>query len=343
MLTQSHLAAVQKFSPSLVQPTKQSPTPTAWPSGATPWPLPRWLQDRLSVHADPDQAFRHSGWAALRHRIAMAIWQTDGNDRRIERFSACGRDAWVVQHPKNQHDYRVMSNFCNDRFCVPCARARGALVAENLLTAVGDKPIRMITLTLKTDPTCPLRTSLDRLYFSFAKLRRTAFWQSHVTGGAALLEVAYSARSPRWHPHLHILAHGRFIPQSDLSAAWQQATGNSFIVDIRSIPDTETVVRYVTKYVSKPMHASVHRSHDLLCELIVAVRARRLCLTFGTWRGLQLLQSGPLTDWVYIGTFAEVRKRAADGNCDAQKIINTLNAQRQVSSGQQLDPAFHDS
>jgi hypothetical protein len=36
-----------------------------------------------------------------------------------------------------------------------------------------------------------------------------------------------------WHPHLHVIAEGRFLDKHALSAAWHHATGDSFVVDIR--------------------------------------------------------------------------------------------------------------
>jgi len=55
------------------------------------------------------------------------------------------------------------------------------------------------------------------------------------------------------YPHLHIVARSPYIPQPWLSKRWAKLTG-SYIVDIRTIRDSRTAAKYVSKYIAKSPH-----------------------------------------------------------------------------------------
>jgi len=321
---------------------------TTVPTVPLPLPSPSFAPlPPVDVLAHPEEdagtMFRHSGWAAQRRRVAAALAAAFPETARLDRFSNCGRDAWVVQHPNRPRDFRVMANYCRDRYCVPCAAMRGRLLASNLLDAIGDRPIRMITLTLRSEAGDPLKPLLDRLYQSFARLRRTAFWGEHVTGGAALLEIKFIGRTRRWHPHLHILANGKFVPRGRLAGEWQRITGDSYIVDVRPVRDRGHAAHYLTKYVSKPADPSASRSHDLLLELVRACHGRRLCSTFGNWSGIELLRHDPPVEWIFITTLGVLQQRARDGDAESQQILRSLRATEPLDADPQRDLPYPDT
>jgi hypothetical protein len=84
------------------------------------------------------------------------------------------------------------------------------------------------------------------------------------------------------------------------------------------------VIRYVTKYVAKPIPPGIASSPELLRELIAALHKKRLCSTFGTWRGIKLTNSGPTVQWIFVGSLATVRSDAARGDTQSQQILNYL-------------------
>lgn len=256
----------------------------------------------------------------------MAIREAFPDGKRLDRFTACGAGAWIVRHPTHSHDYRVMAPYCHDRFCVPCAAMRGRLLAANLLNALDDSPLRMITLTLRSEPGEPLRPLLDKLYQSFARLRRDPWWAKLVDGGCAMCEVKYIARTRRWHPHLHILAHGRYVPKDTLAALWLRITGDSWIVDVGLVRDHGKAAYYVTKYVSKPGDYSTMHSPALLTEMMLALKGRRLCSTFGAWRGIKLLAHDEPIDWQYVDTLSAIERKAHNGDADAIRIMRIVTA-----------------
>lgn len=272
---------------------------------------------------DSDQSFRHSGWLRDRKRVHEALRELDPNSNRLARFADCGSNAWVMYHPEKPGQYRVAANQCRDRFCLPCAKQRGRTIANSILTHLQDRQFRFITLTIRTQG-LSLRDSIKKLYQSFSKLKTRAPWKGAVAGGVAICEIKYANDRRRWHPHLHILAEGGYMPQRSLSAAWHKCTGDSFICDIRLGADATAAARYVTKYVAKPLSSDVLRSVVALPEAVRALKGRRLCLTFGTWKGVQLTDTPSPEGWITIAPLATLRQQAAAGEPAATSILASL-------------------
>ncbi len=280
--------------------------------------------ERIKAHNHRDSiAFRHSGWASTRNRVALALQDSDAPASRVMAFDECGSRAYVLESLTQPGHYRIVSSKCKDRFCKPCARERAGRVARSLLDHVEHKELRFITLTLKTQ-TPNLRFELDRLYKAFQALRRRKFWRAHVAGGAALLEVKHNADKDRWHPHLHILVEGRYVPHTKLADEWRHATGDSFVVDIRAVKDNARVTHYICKYATDPIDRSIGKSVELLTQAIDAFRGRKSCLTFGTWRGVLLVDKDDETGWRHIASLNQLLWDAKDGSEHARKILASL-------------------
>lgn len=284
--------------------------------------------------------FRHSGWQVDRLRIAEALARTDQPDHRTEAFADCGQAAYVLRSLDDPSQYRIAGSCCRDRFCLPCATERSYVIANNVTALVEQKEIRFLTLTIKTGDE-PLTESLNKLYRSFQALRRRAIWTRNVFGGVAFLELKRSSRTHRWHPHLHCLIEGRWIEQAKLSSMWHTITGDSYVVDIRRPASNATVARYVTKYASKPFNNSFVRQPELLDEAIVAMRGRKLCVTFGRWRG-ELLTATPHDGaWEHVASLETVISKAASGDIEARAIMAVL-TDADLSSIYERAPPWHE-
>jgi hypothetical protein len=247
---------------------------------------------------------------------------THASAARLDRFANCGSGC-TVQWSNTEQRCRLSANYCHDRLCVPCGIARGARISSGLKKACQSRTVRFVTLTLKRN-FLPLADQITRLYRCFSTLRRRGFWLGHVKGGAAVLEVKWKPEHNAWHPHLHLLVETDWLPQKDLSENWYAVTGDSYIVDVGAI-DNERTVGYVCKYVAKPVESSVYESPAALAEFAGAIKGRRLCLTFGSWRGLDLdgTNSDP-GDWATIGTLARLLADARAGDGFAQAMISHL-------------------
>ena len=268
-------------------------------------------------------SFRHSGWHHDRDLIRLALESTGTSSGRLSRWDQCGENAWVLRHPEQANRYRIAASYCHDRFCRPCSNTRSNLAAQNLIRRLGSAQLRFVTLTLKStvEDLCSL---VDKLYRSFRRLRTHKIWNAKVDGGAAFLEVKWNEGSRRWHPHLHLIVEGRYLPQALLKDAWRKVTGNSTIVDIRPIPNGRSAARYVTKYASKPLSNTFLNRPDKLQEAIAALRGTRLALTFGTWRGFRLFQQPPREEWVAVAPLDELLDLADRGVEPALSIVRSF-------------------
>lgn len=209
---------------------------------------------------------------------------------------------------------------------MPCARERTRIIVSNTLDYLPAGPCRMTTLTLAHSAR-PLTEQLDRLIACFRRLRRTPIWKRHVVGGLATIEVTRGTDG-HWHPHVHVIMQGRYLPHSDLRAAWYQITGDSLIVDIRMARDDADALAYVTKYLSKSLTPNVVHDPDLLDEYVTAVHARKLLYAIGTWRALRATTLPSPGAWEYVCTLRELVRRAGSGEADAIAILTTIAGNR---------------
>lgn len=273
---------------------------------------------------DLDEAhFRHSGWAGRRRRVFDALKRVHVNDGRLDRFANCGSSC-SVQHSPSTGQFRLAANYCRDRCCQVCGAARSNKIADALCAHGRGRCLRFATFTVKHND-LPLTEQITRVYTAFSTLRRRAWWKQHVNGGVAILEVKIG-RDRRWHVHLHTLLEGSYLPQKDLAAEWYAVTGDSYIVDVRSVGTNQREVRYVAAYAGKPLDASIVLEEHRLDEFILAIKGRRLALTFGTFRGLDLDATDPdaPTDWVSIGSLRELLCDARRGEPTALELLRLL-------------------
>lgn len=274
----------------------------------------------------PSVAFRHSGWAARRRQVRSALLAAGVGSKRIAAFDECGWGGWVWQDKQDPNIFKVTANHCHDRWCLPCGAARGRTIARNLATIAKDQRIRFVTLTLNHRDQ-PLKLSLKQLGKYFSRLRRSKFWQSVVSAGAAFLEIKRSPSTHGWHPHLHIVVTGKFIPHAMLKAIWHRITGDSYIVDIRPVRSHDQLIRYVTKYVSKPLDNSIFESPDTTEQAIRAMHGKRTCTTFGAWRGQDLTNESDETEWISVAPLDELLHDARNGDEGAKYVLSRLHVE----------------
>ncbi len=273
-------------------------------------------------------SFRHSGWRGTRTKTATALLEVFGPNNRYSRFLTCGANAHVYRNKKDPNRFQIRSETCHDRWCVPCSRHRARGLAATLAEHVADRQTRFITLTLKSS-TEPLGDLVEKLLSSFRKLRRAPVWASTQDGGAAFMEVKYNPETHRWHPHLHVISQGRFIPQHLLRMAWNQITRDSFIVDVRLVKSRPDLCSYVTKYVSSPISHSVTNDPALLVAAITALHGRRTCTTYGSWRGLKLIRKPEGDDWDHYGSWDLLQDRASTNPWgEDRRILATILSSR---------------
>ena len=270
-----------------------------------------------------ETAFRHRGWAEDRKRVKAALIRAGVSPQRLERFVQCGGRC-RVQYSAAANRHRLVGQYCRDRFCIPCCNARSVRVQAWMLRVIRDDRLRFITLTLRaSDDT--LRAVHDRLIVCFRALREESCWKNAIKGGAAVVEITRGKYGTHWHVHLHVLVVGGFLDKRELKDAWLRTTGDSFIVDIRSVGNANDAVRYVAKYATKGWAASVLRDPDATVECIESLRGRRLLITFGTWyRFDDPGEDEAVDDWHEVGRLGEVFFAALDRQQWAMGVFRGL-------------------
>lgn len=322
--------SVRRSSSSSLDPDKQSP---AEPSPATKW-LPgerdkyRPYVPAGYVDFEPNEPteleldFRHSHWRAARKKVYEAMQRVQVPGRRLNRFRCCGGGAWIYMSPDGSKA-EVTADHCGDRLCSACGAGRAGKIAAVLAEACVEREIRFATFTLK-HKAMPLCDIVSRIYQCFLNLRNQKRFKSKVRGGAAFCEVKVG-NDGMWHVHLHCVIEGEWYEAKELASDWLVATGDSHIVDIRAVTDRRKMAGYIAKYATKPMDSTVVNDPEKLDEAIVALRGRRLCLTFGSWRGIKLNpKREPTVGWKLIGRLEHWLMLAKMGRADAVKIIKAL-------------------
>lgn len=288
-------------------------------------PLPP--EHSAPLRGTPNTLFRHSGWQATRCRIYAAMQDACVSGNRLQRFMTCGEHVHLAVNPRDTTHVKLCGSYCHDRFCVPCAKARSFHLAATLIDLLGDTKARFITLTLRSTDQ-PLRAQLHRLYHSFRLLRRSKLWRKTTKGSVAFTEVTYNSNLHMWHPHIHIIQTGLYIAKTVLSRTWESITGDSNIVQINAIRRKADIAKYVTKYVTKPLHFLAELDPAALCEAIQAFRGTRLCTTTGCFRGAPLNRVPPDDAYVFLCTLDDLRKRAVTGDPLAQNLLTLLRSHR---------------
>lgn len=279
-------------------------------------------------HSDGlDQSYRFRNCHQERDRWLKILPRIEGRPKRIERFNECGTRAWLQWSPSRQAR-RVIANCCRQRHCPACRSWHARRTRSQIAYAMtGSRPNdwKLVTLT-KRHSSAPLAVQLDHLAADFRRLRQRQIWRSAVAYGYAVIEITWSAETNQWHPHLHILARSRYIPQRDLSQNWRSITHGSFIVDIRAVKQLQYAINYVTAYVCKPPSATVFESDDLLAEWYAATTARRSLIAFGTNRPYAPLEEwdGFPDDWEWEQPLSPVLEAANAGDPKALAVLNTI-------------------
>jgi len=298
------------------------------------YPPEDWSQD-FTPEEKTVSEFAHAGWYATRVKIWHSLNRIGAAEERKYRFRHCSDQGWVYQNMDNLEDFRLVMNRCGDRFCEVCGQFRAGKLRRKVAANLGHGDLRLLTLTVSAKKQ-KLSDAITHLYSSFRLLRQTKLWNKKVFGGMAFLEIKWNEEKKRWHPHLHVVMEGHYIEQGFVTQFWKAITGDSQIVDIRRIFNPDTVKRYVTKYVTKPMNPTFIDRPARLDEAIAAMKGKRMVIPFGTWYAKKIEEE---TDeqireqqkldpvWNAVGNIATFLSRAANGDRRSIEIIRRLRRQ----------------
>lgn len=192
--------------------------------------------------------------------------------------------------------------------CETCAIFRGLEILRRMVpvyTQVSkDSPDfswKLVTLTVKNGP--DLAERIEHLRASYRRLEQcrrdelrgkgrqwSQYWTQQA-GGLGSIEVTRNKETGEWHPHLHLVVcsyqpYGK-DDTSRMAADWWAATGDSYVVDVRELRTEGGPAKNLAEVAKYALKAA---GLDNPSRLIAweTMRGRRLFLTFGALRGVEL-------------------------------------------------------
>jgi hypothetical protein len=289
----------------------------------------------------PSQRMRFAHALEERGRWLTLIDRAEPSFNARERFKLCGSRATLAYSPSEAH-YYVSSSACRNRFCPACRVRRQLAIGESLNRYFVNHPARdwqFITLTMRHTP-APLALQLDWLQRCFKTLRKDAVWSRNVTHGFAVLEITRNAKTQQWHPHLHILAHVRFLDWSALRSAWARITRGSNVIDCQRVKRQADAVRYMLAYLGKPPDVSVLHDDAAMIELYRSLHSQHLLIRFGRppIKPPPAVKPQLPLDLVYLGSIETMIDNALGGDERARLHLEGWLRQRRTDARELESP-----
>jgi len=225
---------------------------------------------------------------------------------RAQRLQDCRQNAWFSRH-KVSGEVRVASSACSLRWCPVCRNARRNFMTHTIAEwIVGSDHPKLVTLTLKHTQ-APLYHQIDHLYKFFRTLKRRKDFRNAVSGGVWFFQITQSKTDGTWHPHIHAIITGKYLPKRRLSRMWSQVTYGSFVTDIRAVHDPQGVATDVARYATSPCDLSNLAPDDAI-EVVESLHGRRICGKWGTANVIQMRPDykGEKGKWESLGSWSYV-------------------------------------
>lgn len=253
----------------------------------------------------------------VRNRLS-AVYRRAFRPQVAKRISGCGEAFMTFDSACPPHDDATLVPYsCNQRSCPACSRHRSALLFARVLDHLSPRiqidpasfDLRWLTLDIRSPPWGELAQGLTDLLHAFRRLRShdSPLWTDHVDGYIFNTEITCNPATRSWHPHIHAVITGDYIPGATLNARWRaqvarrdrggHATiGRCYVKDLtapegRRYPahgawserDLLGCLLEVTKYTLKPFESSRVPDAAIL-ELHDALHNRRGTGSGGTLR-----------------------------------------------------------
>lgn len=242
--------------------------------------------------------------------------------KRANRVNSCQQAhmLFISGASEDKAETLVLPYCCNARFCPACSRERSLRTFNRVLDRLEPEflrsvpDLRWITFTIVNPQEGDLLPSIVDLLKGFRRLRSPHImngkrglqwncWTESVDGYLWNLEISHNMKARTWHPHIHVIYAGDFIPWQELKIEWSKAlrpTGR--VGDIKigeayttSLEGEHQAVREcanpraamdclleVCKYTLAPFESDIPAS--CILELTDAIYNKRLFGSGGDWR-----------------------------------------------------------
>lgn len=259
-----------------------------------------------------ESLFRHGSWRTDRELVRTALRAAETPWARMQRFGECGSQCRFERNTETG-EIRMVANYCGDRFCRPCGRARASRIRHRVTPWLSEGKHSMLTLTLAQNE-ASLNSTIDKLYKSWVNLRRLRKYKRDLAGGALFVELTRGELGTHWHTHAHVLVRCPFLDWAEMRANWFRITGDSHVVNIRAVRDSAEGAWYAGKYATKGFDHTVLHSPAALVAAIHGLRSRRLVAPFGDWWNRPKDEQEPkVGEWVFLWSLETVLAAASRG------------------------------
>ncbi len=234
-----------------------------------------------------------------------------------------------------EHTLRSYPTFrCKKLFCPDCAAERATRLGNQTETKIREvmktTSGRLCSLTLTTKNAATLDGGLVKLKKSFAKFKRKKVFKNHIKGYFGAFEYTFNPVTNDFHVHLHLtVLRGKFWNQSDISDAWRDVTGDSFIVDIREIKNIHKGIKEICKYPMKPADLMTMPDEKFL-EVVKMKKGTRMFVSGGCFYNVKLDDDDDAADDNIFNQFAELTEGDACPFCKQELFDVLVNRQQHI-------------
>ena len=261
--------------------------------------------------------------------------------KKLDRLRSCRTGAFFYRNSETGA-VRVGSQSCHLRHCPLCSKTKVLTIKENVTGWLKKARYpKLVTFTLRHSEN-PISEQIDKLYESFKAIRRNGIIKNSCYGGIWFFQIKKSENDGLFHPHIHCLVAGKYIPQSKLAQKWFHITGDSHVVDVRMVKDPATCARHVSRYAANPCSLKP-LNLDECVTIAEALDNRRLCGTWGECRKLKLTSIPEIdkTHWHKIASWsAVIENKDCDDN--AKAILDAWRKGEPLAANIDMDHLYRD-
>jgi hypothetical protein len=220
------------------------------------------------------------------------------------------------------HTVRAYPTYrCKKLFCPDCAPERAARLSHQteakIREAMKATSGRLCLLTLTSRNTPTLSAGLLKLKKDFAKFKRRKDYRQRIKGYFGGFEYTFNPQSKDFNVHLHLIVlRGAFWNQAEISDAWREVTGDSFVVDIREIRNIHKGAKELCKYICKPSDLLTMPDAKLR-EVMMMKSGTRMFVSGGCFYNVKLDETDE-TDENIFNQFAELTEGDACPLCNQE-------------------------
>lgn len=297
--------------------------------------------NNLSLSREQSKPLKNNGNAAPTPSLDT-VQQVDIREREFRRASQRRGERWTLRTPTKkeiigrlekinakdalrmkqccslfrhttcgQHTLKSYPTFrCKKLYCPDCASERAMRLSNQTETkireVIKETTGRLCFLTLTMKNAATLDGGLAKLKKDFANFKRKKVFKERIKGYFGAFEFTFNPKTQDFHVHLHlVILRGKFWNQSDISDAWREVTGDSFIVDIREVKDVHKGVKEICKYVVKPLDFG-KMPDDKFREVVEMKKGTRMFISGGCFYNVKLDEADDLNDEVF-SQFSDVK------------------------------------